>query len=30
MVFRLFERVSYALVMTANRPMHVLDEVTTP
>jgi hypothetical protein len=30
MVFRLFERVSYALVMTASRPMHVLDEVTTP
>ncbi len=30
MVFRLFERVSYALVMTATRPMHVLDEVTPP
>lgn len=30
MVFRLFERVSYALVMTAIRPMHVLDEVTPP
>lgn len=30
MVFRLFERVSYALVMTATRPMHVLDEVASP
>ncbi|MGK2940681.1 MAG: LysM peptidoglycan-binding domain-containing protein [Immundisolibacter sp.] len=29
-VFRLFERVSYALVMRASRPMHVLDEVTPP
>lgn len=30
LVFRLFERVSYALVMTATRPMHVLDEVSPP
>ena len=30
MVFRLFERVSYALVMSASRPMHLLDEVVTP
>lgn len=30
MVFRLFERVSYALVMNATGPMHTLDEVVTP
>lgn len=30
MVFRLFDRVSYALVMTATGPMHVLDEVSSP
>jgi hypothetical protein len=30
MVFRLFDRVSYALVMTATRPMHLLDEVSSP
>lgn len=30
MVFRLFERVSYALVMNASGPMHTLDEVITP
>ena len=30
MVFRVFERVSYALVMNANRPVHILDTVVTP
>jgi len=30
MVFRLFDRVSYALVMTATRPMHLNDEVSPP
>ncbi len=30
MVFRTFERVSYALVMSATRPLHPLDTVTTP
>ena len=30
MVFRPFERVSYALVMTARRPMHVNDTVRNP
>jgi hypothetical protein len=30
MVFRPFERVSYALVMTAKRPMHVNDTVRNP
>lgn len=30
MVFRPFERVSYALVMRATRPMHTLDIVQTP
>jgi hypothetical protein len=30
MVFRLFDRVSYALVMDASRPMHLLDEVSAP
>ncbi len=30
MVFRVFEQVSYALVMRATRPMHVLDQVTNP
>lgn len=30
MVFRVFERVSYALVMSANRPVHILDTVITP
>jgi LysM domain len=30
MVFRTFERMSYALVMDASREMHVLDTVTNP
>ncbi|OIQ88889.1 LysM domain/BON superfamily protein [mine drainage metagenome] len=30
MIFRTFERVSYALVMQVERPAHVLDVVTTP
>jgi hypothetical protein len=30
MVFRVFERVSYALVMSATRAMHTLDIVTNP
>lgn len=30
MVFRTFERVSYALVMSATRPVHPLDTVATP
>ncbi len=30
MVYRVFERVSYALVMEATRAMHVRDRVTTP
>ena len=30
MVFRPFERVSYALVMRATRPLHLLDSVETP
>lgn len=30
MVFRTFERVSFALVMEAERPMHVLDRVHNP
>lgn len=30
MVFRVFDRVSYALVMEASRPIHLLDEVTNP
>lgn len=30
MVFRTFERVSYALIMKAERPVHVLDKVQTP
>jgi nucleoid-associated protein YgaU len=30
MVFRTFERVSYALVMSATRPLHPLDTVATP
>jgi hypothetical protein len=30
MVFRPFERVSYALVMQATRAMHLLDAVKNP
>lgn len=30
MVFRVFERLSYALVMNANRPVHILDTVVSP
>jgi hypothetical protein len=30
LVFRVFERMSYAMVMRANRPMHVGDVVQTP
>ena len=30
MVFRPFERVSYALVMKATQPIHILDKVQTP
>jgi len=30
MVFRVFKRVSYALVMEANQPIHLLDIVKTP
>ena len=30
MVFRVYEKVSYALIMQANRPIHILDAVQTP
>jgi hypothetical protein len=30
MVFRTFEKVSFALVMRANKPLHVLDWVRPP
>ncbi len=30
MVFRTFDRVSYALVMEAQGPLHILDRVQTP
>ena len=30
MVFRTYEKMSYALVMTATRPVHMLDAVVTP
>lgn len=30
LVFRTYEKISYALVMTATRPVHILDAVTTP
>jgi len=30
MVFRVYDKMSYALVMTATRPVHILDAVVTP
>jgi hypothetical protein len=30
MVFRVFPKVSFALVMYANRPMHVGETIATP
>ena len=30
MIFRTFERISYALVMEASQAIHVLDKVQTP
>lgn len=30
LVFRIFDKVSYGLVMNANRPIHILDAVVTP
>lgn len=30
MIFRTYEKISYGLVMTATRPVHLLDAVTTP
>ncbi|MFQ5935128.1 MAG: LysM peptidoglycan-binding domain-containing protein [Acidiferrobacterales bacterium] len=30
MLFRTFERVSYGLVINANQPIHILDDVVTP
>jgi len=30
LVFRAHEKISYALVMTATRPIHIMDAVTTP
>jgi hypothetical protein len=30
MVFRTYEKMSYALVMTATQPVHMLDTVVTP
>ena len=30
MVFRVYEKVSYALIMNAERPIHILDAVQTP
>ncbi len=30
MVFRVFDKVSYALIMDANRPVHIFDVVRTP
>ena len=30
MIFRVYEKVSYALIMNADRPIHILDAVQTP
>jgi hypothetical protein len=30
LVFRTFEKISYALVMSSTRPVHMLDAVITP
>jgi LysM domain len=30
LVFRVFDRASYALIMNANRPVHILDRATNP
>jgi hypothetical protein len=30
MIFRVFDRASYALIMSASRPVNVLDMVTNP
>ncbi|OYZ39280.1 MAG: hypothetical protein B7Y16_09555, partial [Methylotenera sp. 24-45-7] len=30
MIFRVFDNVSYALVMQASEPVHILDSVKTP
>jgi hypothetical protein len=30
MIFRVFERVSYGLIMQASEPIHKLDSVQTP
>jgi hypothetical protein len=30
MVFRVFDKVSYALVMTSTRPVHINDRVSNP
>jgi hypothetical protein len=30
MIFRVFDKVSYALIMDANRPIHLYDALRTP
>jgi hypothetical protein len=30
MVFRVFDKVSYAMIMDANQPVHINDAVRTP
>ena len=30
MVFRVFDKISYALVMSSTRPVHIKDRVTNP